>query len=143
MLKAYSNNGQSWRYIEPDWALTEGEVLFDHEPTDGELDSAFPGRQATMLVEARNRALAAIRAQRSPMLDTLSGIAGRATRRGDVATTEAADAAYDALLDITATPAFLAAETYDDMKAAIMNRYREIAESAPEVVQKVFVEVLG
>lgn len=48
MLKAYSNNGQSWRIVESDWTLSSGEVVFDHEPTEAELFAAFPGRHAAL-----------------------------------------------------------------------------------------------
>lgn len=88
-------------------------------------------------------ALAEIRAQRAPILDALAGIAGRADRSGDTATAQAADMAAQALLDITVLPAFLAAQTYDDMKAAIMSRYGEISAAAPSSVQTVFREVMG
>lgn len=93
--------------------------------------------------EARQRATVAIRAQRSPILDALDGIAGRADRRGDAATAKAADDAAQALLDITAWPAFIAAKTYDEMRLAIKTRYGEIAAAAPSSVQTAFREVLG
>lgn len=41
---AYSNNGNSWRMVEPDWELDDGEVTFDHEPSENELLAAFPDR---------------------------------------------------------------------------------------------------
>ncbi|HJW56987.1 MAG TPA: hypothetical protein VJ577_17100, partial [Burkholderiaceae bacterium] len=80
----------------------------------------------------RERTPVEIRAQRAPMLDTLAGIAGRVVRKDDRVTADAADNASDALLDITTLPPFLAAETYDDMKAAILARYRKIVASAPD-----------
>lgn len=43
MYRAYSNNGRTFRDVEPDWALDTGEILFDHEPTSEELLAAFPG----------------------------------------------------------------------------------------------------
>ena len=63
MYKAYSNNGLSFRYVEPDWQLAEGEVLFDHEPTISELEAAFGfdanererGRQAALIAAERFR----------------------------------------------------------------------------------------
>lgn len=63
MYKAYSNNGTSFRYVEPDWQLAQGEVLFDHEPTIKELEVAFGfdaeevehGRQAALIAAERFR----------------------------------------------------------------------------------------
>ena len=63
MYKAYSNNGLSFRYVEPDWQLAEGEVVFDHEPTISELEAAFGfdanererGRQAALIAAERFR----------------------------------------------------------------------------------------
>lgn len=40
---AYSNNGQSFRMVEPDWGLNAGEVLFATPPTADQLTAAFPG----------------------------------------------------------------------------------------------------
>ena len=93
--------------------------------------------------EIRARAIVQIRTIRAPMLDALSGIAGRAARKGDNATAQDADDAADALLSITELPAFMAATTYDVMQAAILDRYTQIADAAPESVQVVFREVLG
>ena len=51
MYLAYSNNGLSFRSVDPSWTLGDGEVLFDHSPTDDELSVAFPSyisdKQAT------------------------------------------------------------------------------------------------
>jgi hypothetical protein len=63
MYRAYSNNGASLRFVELDWALGDGEVLFDHEPTIQELEVAFGfdaeeverGRQAALIAEERFR----------------------------------------------------------------------------------------
>jgi len=112
---------------------------FDY--VDGEfVISKIPGPTPEQI---RADALAEVRAQRAPMLDALDGIANRAFRAGDMETSEAADVAANALLDITVWPAFLSAQTYEDMKAAIMARYRQIAAAAPESVQVVFKEVFG
>lgn len=46
MNKAYSNNGESWRYVDVGWTLSEDEILFNHDPTDIELDLAFPERKS-------------------------------------------------------------------------------------------------
>ncbi|UQS15584.1 DUF4376 domain-containing protein [Pseudomonas sp. HS6] len=63
MYRAYSNNGASLRFVEPDWVLSESEVLFDHEPTIQELEAAFGfdaaelerGRQAVLIAQERYR----------------------------------------------------------------------------------------
>lgn len=39
---AFSNNGLSWRGVFPEWELFEGEILFDHWPSDEEIIAAFP-----------------------------------------------------------------------------------------------------
>jgi hypothetical protein len=93
--------------------------------------------------QIRERAIAEIRRQRAPMLDALSGIASRAARAGDSATATAADQAADNLLNITTLPSLLAATTYDDMKEAVLARYREISDAAPPSVQNAFREVFA
>ncbi|MBP5966366.1 MULTISPECIES: DUF4376 domain-containing protein [Pseudomonas] len=63
MYRAYSNNGVSLRFVEPDWVLSDGEVLFDHEPAIQELEAAFGfdaseverGRQAQVIADERFR----------------------------------------------------------------------------------------
>ncbi|PMX01579.1 hypothetical protein C1X59_11820 [Pseudomonas sp. FW215-R2] len=63
MYRAYSNNGASLRFVEPDWVLSESEVLFDHEPTIQELEAAFGfdaaqverSRLALLIAEERYR----------------------------------------------------------------------------------------
>lgn len=42
MPYAYSNNGQSFRAVESDWPLADGEVLFADHPTQAQLLAAFP-----------------------------------------------------------------------------------------------------
>lgn len=64
MLRAYSNNGKSWRGVEEDWELSPGEVAFDHEPTEAELAAAFPDRHAA-LVAAKWEAIKAERDRRT------------------------------------------------------------------------------
>lgn len=41
MLRAYSNNGATFRCVAPDWPLADDEVLFDHKPDENELENAF------------------------------------------------------------------------------------------------------
>lgn len=93
--------------------------------------------------DALARAIAEVRVQRAPILDALAGIAGRASRSNDTATAEAADQAADDLLAITQLPAMTSSSTYDEMKAAVMARYREIAGAAPATVQTAFREIFA
>lgn len=48
MKKAYSNNGDSWRGVEEGWELQPGEIVFDHDATESELQQAFSGRSAAI-----------------------------------------------------------------------------------------------
>jgi hypothetical protein len=52
MLRAYSKEGTAFRGVAPDWPLAEGEILFDHEPTEKELEDAF-GFTSGELVKSR------------------------------------------------------------------------------------------
>lgn len=142
--------------VTPDGTVPEGAIECSEEQHNNldkykvDLSQATPviiERDAIELGELqlasdRARALRDIRAQRSPMLDALAGIAGRAARNGDNETASAADAAAQELLGITQWPAFLSATTYDDMKAAIMARYRELVDAAPDNVKTAFREVI-
>ena len=99
-----------------------GEIIHTDNPADwmGVTDTAPPAHDpaqhcpmyqagAWMLVPvsqpdplaATAPRLAQVRAVREQMLDRLSGIAGRAARKGDTATAAACDTAAVALLDIT------------------------------------------
>ena len=51
-MYAYSNNGFSMRSVEPSWTPMAGEIFFDHQPTEDELQAAFPGRGAALAAEA-------------------------------------------------------------------------------------------
>ncbi|HJW26437.1 MAG TPA: DUF4376 domain-containing protein [Rhodocyclaceae bacterium] len=51
MPYAYSNNGQSFRAVESDWPLADGEILFLEHPTESELLAAFPTRADSKRVE--------------------------------------------------------------------------------------------
>jgi len=42
-MRVFSDNGLTSRLWDEPTNLTSGEVFFDHEPTDAELDAAFPG----------------------------------------------------------------------------------------------------
>ncbi|QHC94269.1 hypothetical protein PspR84_06335 [Pseudomonas sp. R84] len=52
MLRAYSKEGTAFRGVAPDWPLAEGEILFDHEPSEKELEDAF-GFASGELVKSR------------------------------------------------------------------------------------------
>lgn len=93
--------------------------------------------------QAREQALFDIRVERKPILDALAGIGFDAMVANDTATIDAVSAARVDALGITELPEFLAAQTYDSMKAAVMARYREIAVSVPANVQTAFREILG
>ena len=76
-------------------------------------------------------------------MTTLDDISGRMYRAGETAVSESADSAIRALLDITKLPALVAATTYDEMKAAVLARYREIVAASPPVVQSAFIEAVA
>ncbi|TCS38469.1 hypothetical protein EDC30_102208 [Paucimonas lemoignei] len=98
---------------------------------------------AESLQEVRARALADIRTQRKPILDALAGIGFDALFASDEPTVVAVSEARQAALAVTELPAFLAAQTYQEMKLAIMAEYKRIAANAPTAVQTAFREVLG
>lgn len=84
-----------------------------------------------------------IRTTRAPMLDDLTGIAGRAQRAGSTTLAAEADALAEALLDITDDPALNAAQTLQDMQAAGVAAYRAIAATASAELAVVFKEITG
>ncbi|MBP9942252.1 MAG: hypothetical protein KBF33_12810 [Comamonas sp.] len=112
-----------------------------------------------------------MRGQRAPMLDALSGIAGRSERAAkrfrqeqaqavseqntdqalllaeQITSAESlaaeADALAQALLDITDDPALNAAQTLEDMQAAGVAAYRAIAVTASAELAVVFKEHTG
>ncbi|MHB2058984.1 DUF4376 domain-containing protein [Pseudomonas monsensis] len=61
MLRAYSNEGTAFRCVASDWPLAEGEILFDHEPTEKELEQAFGFTSGKL---AKSRQLTLIAAER-------------------------------------------------------------------------------
>lgn len=89
------------------------------------------------------RALVAIKQERAPILNALAGIGFDAIDANDAATQAAVAQARADLKAITDLPELLAATTYDEMKAAIMARYREIAAAAPTNVQTAFREIFA
>lgn len=86
---------------------------------------------------------AQLRTQRAPMLDALTGIAGRAQRAGNTALAAEADALAEALLDITDDHDLNAAQTLEDMQAAGVAAYRAIASTASAELAVVFKEITG
>lgn len=67
--------------------------------TQDELDAIEANKpSAASIIEAKKQA---VRAMREQVLDRLSGIAGRAQRKGDTDLAAACDTASEALLDIT------------------------------------------
>lgn len=89
------------------------------------------------------RAKAELRTMRAPMLDALTGIAGRATRAGNDALASEADALAEQLLDITDDAALNAATTYEDMQAAGVAAYKRMAASSSPELASVFREITG
>lgn len=104
-------------------------TLFDQDP--------IPKGDALALVKS------SLRTMRAPMLDALSGIAGRAVRAGNDALAAEADALAELLLDITDDPALNAATTYEEMKAAGVDAYRAISATASPALDSVFKEITG
>lgn len=94
---------------------------------------------ASMLARAKSE----LRTMRAPMLDALTGIAGRAERAGNDALAAEADALAELLLDITDDAALNAATTYEDMQAAGVAAYKRIAAAASPALSVVFKEITG
>ena len=88
--------------------------------------------------QARERAKAELQPQRDLFLNRLAGIA---VFSDDPAVVDECAALRAQLLDITKDPAYLAAETFDDMEAALLARYRAIAAGASEAIRNVFREL--
>jgi len=99
-------------------------------------------RSASISIDSiRDRAIDEIRQQRAPILNALAGIGFDAIDANDTATQAGVAQARADLKAITSLPALLDATNYDDMKAAVMARYREIADVAPATVQTAFREI--
>lgn len=78
----------------------------------------------------------------NPLRDTfLNRLAGIAVFTQDEAVKSECAELRAAILDITKDPAFLAAETYEAMKVAILQRYTEIAATASLTIKNVFREL--
>jgi hypothetical protein len=100
-------------------------------------------KPATPREEILDRAKNELRAMRAPMLDALTGIAGRAVRAGNDALASEADSLAEQLLDITDDPALNAATTYEAMQSAGVDAYRAIAATASPALASVFKEITG
>lgn len=84
------------------------------------------------------------RAVLSPLRDTfLNRLAGIAVFTDDEAVKTECATLRSAILDITKDPAFLEAEAYESMQAALMMRYRAIASKASVAIRNVFRELEG
>lgn len=84
-----------------------------------------------------------LRTMRAPMLDALTGIAGRATRAGNEALATEADALAVNLLAITDDATLNAATTYEAMQAAGVSAYKRIAGASSAELAVVFREITG
>lgn len=84
-----------------------------------------------------------LRSMRAPMLDALTGIAGRAARAGNEALAIEVYDLSEQLLDITDDPALNAATDYESMRAAGVAAYKRIAASASDDLKVVFREITG
>lgn len=98
-------------------------------------------KPATPREEILDRAKNDLRAMRAPMLDALTGIAGRAVRAGNDALASEADSLAEQLLDITDDPALNAATTYEAMQSAGVDAFRAIAATASLEIKTVFREL--
>lgn len=109
-------------------------------------DRGFPiaiDPPTTPFAELLERAKAELRTMRAPMLDALTGIAGRAVRAGNDALAAEADALAELLMEITDDPALNAATTYEEMQAAGVAAYKRIAGSVSQELKVVFREITG
>lgn len=85
-----------------------------------------------------------VRSARAVALDRLSGIAGRAERKGDLNLAKAADASAELLLNITsAAPvaSAYAAEDQEGLKSAFRAVFNDIAASAHDDLSSAFIGV--
>ncbi|WP_085712869.1 MULTISPECIES: DUF4376 domain-containing protein [unclassified Pseudomonas] len=75
MLRAYSNSGTAFRCVAPDWPLSDGEVLFDHEPTVQELEDAFGFANGELVVKRQWEQIAEERFRREGSGIVVAGVA--------------------------------------------------------------------
>lgn len=98
---------------------------------------------AAPVAELLQRAKDELRAMRSPMLDALTGISGRAVRAGNDALAAEADSLAEQLLDVTDDQELNDATTYEEMQAAGVAAYKRIAATASAELSTVFREITG
>lgn len=75
MLRAYSNVGTAFRCVAPDWPLADGEVLFDHEPNESELEEAFGHAYSALVISRQLASIAEERFQREGSGIVVDGVA--------------------------------------------------------------------
>ncbi|AXF52871.1 MAG: putative tail assembly chaperone [Bacteriophage sp.] len=95
-------------------------------------------REPQSILDTLEEWKAQLRAMRTPILDALSGIAGRASRAGNGELAMKADEVAVRLLDITDDPALNAAKTSQEIEAAAMSALRAIGDSADESLKSAF-----
>lgn len=137
----------------PDDAIAisdEEYVLLTDALSNGKIVSGYKNgvfvveeQKGPSIAEALHNAKFHIRAIRAPMLDALTGIAGRAARAGNDTLAAEADALAEQLLDITADPDLNTATTYEAMQAAGVAAYRRMAAVASPALASVFKEITG
>lgn len=130
MSYAVRNDGQGWRAVASEQDVMEGEYFSLVAP-----EILAPAESQE---DARERAKAELQPQRDLFLNRLSGIAVFAS---DQAVIEECTDLRAQLLDITKAPAYMAADTFEGMKAALIARYRQIAAGASDAIRNVFREL--
>lgn len=145
VVEIFETNGNISDYFPPEFGFTECAKkvqqgwLVSGDGYEPPKRHAEPTRQDFLEI-----AKASLRTMRAPMLDALTGIAGRAARRaGNDSLADEADALSEQLLDITDDEALNAATTYEAMQAAGMAAYRRIASGASPALASVFKEITG
>lgn len=114
--------------------------LISADPNGNPVASAPPAPSVSLLLDSVK---AELRNLRRPILDALTGIAGRAARAGNAEIANEADALAGVLLDITDDPDLNTAQTLEDMRAAGVTAYRRIAAGASAELAVVFKEITG
>ncbi|OFJ46387.1 hypothetical protein BA896_021770 [Janthinobacterium lividum] len=79
-----------------------------------------------------------VRVIRDQILNRIMGIGFVAMQSGDTATAKSVTTARQALLDITKSPAVLAATDADTLKAAVLATYKSIVAAAPASLRNAF-----
>ena len=139
MQKVFAEVGQSLQQIGGD--CPDGWIEMSEQRPNAHFVAQADGTWAMPAMDVddeRERARAVMNPLRDTFLNRLSGIAVFSVDEGVKA--ECA-ALRTALLDITKDEAFLAAQTYAAMEAALMTRYRMIAAGASEAIRNVFREL--